>query len=790
LQISNKNSLRTIIGFVIVFYIAVLLLELTLKFNPLVTAVILVLPVMHGAVSWKVIGGLVFSLISSNILFLGYIDEISLSEFFISLAGYSIIGILTGIILRFFDHQKRLLKESEDRYRNLSKQFQIYLDLVDVMIVSLDAQGRVVFINRKGCEILGYTEEEILGKNWFENFLPKEIVNEVEDYLNGLLAGTRDIVDEYHENSVLARDGTEKILLWHNSVIRDDTGKITGILSSGLDITELRQTKSQLEEQLQSAKILYNAAEQLTLEGLDIVKRSERLSKICVDSFGASLVWVGHALPDGGVKIIGQFPKDHPYLEGLNVRWDDSPFANSSAGRSIKTGKNQVIEDVVVDERFSAWREKAQQFGIRTVAAFPLVSPKGVFGTLVLYSDKPGFFNSQKMDQIQTLAHMAAASLENARLFDQLEERFLRMEALHKIDKAISGSADLSVTFSVLMDQIIHQLNVNACDIFLLNSNTLTLELVASRGFRVPLAEISSIKIGESLVGQVALQRRPFKEINLAEVNDPQNRGSCPQRRIMAKEGFRSYAGVPLMAKGQLLGVLEVFSRSSFEDDQEWFEYLQILAQQGAIAIENAKLFENLQKSNVELARAYDATIKAWASILDLRDRETEGHSQRVTLLTLKMAKEMQIDDRELIHIRRGALLHDIGKMAIPDHILLKPGKLTDEEWEVMKKHPIYAYQMLSKIDYLRAALDIPYCHHERFDGTGYPRGLKGEEIPLSARIFAVADVYDALTSDRPYRKAWLREEAVEYIKSQSGKHFDPKVVEVFMKLLEQGEIY
>ncbi|MEJ5229593.1 MAG: HD domain-containing phosphohydrolase [Pseudothermotoga sp.] len=778
--------MKTIIGFIIIFYSAVLLLELTLNFNPLAAAVILVLPVIHGAVSWKSIGGAVFSLISSNVLLLGYFGRISLAEYLISLTGYSVVGILIGIVLRFADRQKRLLKESEDRYRNLSKQFQMYLDLVDVMIVSLDLQGKINFVNKKGCEILGYAREEILGKNWFENFIPQGILYEVKNYLSELLA--RDSADEYHENSVVTRDGKERIILWHNSVLRDDTGEVTGILSSGLDITELKQTKSQLEEQLQNAKILYKAAEELIIEELDAIKRAEKLSKICVENFGASMAWVGQALPDRSVKIIGQFPKDHPYLEDLIVRWDDSLFANGAAGRSIKTGKNQIIEDVATDERFSAWKEKAQRFGIRTVAAFPLISPRGVFGTLVLYSDKPGFFNSQKMDQIQMIAHIAAASLENARLFDQLEKRFLRMEALHKIDKAISASTDLSVTLSVLMDQVIHQLNVNACDIFLLNSNTLILELVASRGFRVPLTEISSIKIGESLAGQVALQRRVLKEI-VTQRGDEQGKALCQQRKIMMKEGFKSYMGVPLTAKGQLLGVLEVFSRSSIEEDEDWFEYLQILAQQGAIAIENSMLFESLQKSNVELARAYDATIEGWASMMDLRDRETEGHSQRVTLLTLKMAKQMKIDDRELIHIRRGALLHDMGKMAIPDQILLKPGKLTDEEWEIMKKHPIYAYQMLSKIDYLRPALDIPYCHHERFDGTGYPRGLKGEEIPLSARIFAVADVYDALTSDRPYRKAWSKEEAVEYIKSQSGKHFDPKVVEVFLKLLEQEEI-
>ena len=171
------------------------------------------------------------------------------------------------------------------------------------------------------------------------------------------------------------------------------------------------------------------------------------------------------------------------------------------------------------------------------------------------------------------------------------------------------------------------------------------------------------------------------------------------------------------------------------------------------MAIDNLSLFDHLQRSNAALALAYDATLEGWSRALDLRDKETEGHTQRVTEITERLASMLNIDDATIIHLRRGALLHDIGKMGIPDSILLKPETLTEEEWAIMRKHPQYAYEMLSMIDYLRPALDIPYCHHERWDGKGYPRGLKGEEIPLAARIFSVVDVWDALTSNRPYRK-------------------------------------
>lgn len=204
---------------------------------------------------------------------------------------------------------------------------------------------------------------------------------------------------------------------------------------------------------------------------------------------------------------------------------------------------------------------------------------------------------------------------------------------------------------------------------------------------------------------------------------------------------------------------------------------------------ERKRAEEALQQANRQLSEAYERTIEGWVRALDLRDRETEGHTQRVTEITLKVARLLGYSAEELSQIRRGALLHDMGKIAIPDEILQKPGPLNDAEWEKMRKHPGYAYEMLSRIEYLRPALDIPYYHHERWNGTGYPHGLTGHDIPLSARLFAIVDVWDALRSDRPYRKQLPREQVIEYLHENSGRLFDPELVKVFLQFVETEQL-
>jgi HD-GYP domain-containing protein (c-di-GMP phosphodiesterase class II) len=260
----------------------------------------------------------------------------------------------------------------------------------------------------------------------------------------------------------------------------------------------------------------------------------------------------------------------------------------------------------------------------------------------------------------------------------------------------------------------------------------------------------------------------------------------CVRKELLLAEGFKAYHAVPLVVKGMTKGVLEVFQRSPFDADGDWKNALLTVATQTAIAINNSEMFNDLQKLNTDLTLAYDETIEGWAAALDLRDHDTEGHSRRVTDRTVQVARLKGLSNEALVHVQRGALLHDIGKISIPDVVLNKPGPLDENEWIMMREHPRIAFELLSKIGFLQPALDIPYCHHEKWDGSGYPRGLKGEEIPIAARLFSVVDVYDALTNERPYRKAWSKKEALTYLREQSGKQFDPEAVELFMKTLEE----
>src|SRR5919109_2070379 len=360
---------------------------------------------------------------------------------------------------------------------------------------------------------------------------------------------------------------------------------------------------------------------------------------------------------------------------------------------------------------------------------------------------------------------------------DQLKLKQSQLRALMSVGQMINSSRGLRRVLEEVMDSLISLMRAERGFLMLREPNG---ELVVriARGIAHVNLDEEAFKVSRTVVRKVVESNAPVLTTNAQA--DPR----FDAQLSVAAYQLRSILCVPLKLKNDLIGVLYVDNRAHAGIFKEHdLELISAFADQAAVAIDSARLFEDLQESHRELEKAYQATLEGWVRALDLRDKETEGHTQRVTILTHRLARSMGVSDADLVHITRGALLHDIGKMGIPDGILLKPGELTEEERELIKRHPVYAYEMLSPIDFLVPAIDIPYCHHEKWDGTGYPRGLKGDQIPFAARIFPIIDVWDALTSDRPYRKAMPHEEVRQIVRADSGKHFDPVVVEAFMNL-------
>ena len=409
----------------------------------------------------------------------------------------------------------------------------------------------------------------------------------------------------------------------------------------------------------------------------------------------------------------------------------------------------------------------------------PIRTTTETIGALAVALNAPRKVKAHQTRLVTTLAEIAGNAIYRSNLYERSEEQIQRLTTLRELDTAIASSLDLRIPLNILTKHLLAKMDVSAAAVLVFNPDSQTLDYSAASGFKNRENVRAPLGIGNALAGQILLSR---KAVYIQDLNkDP----SLPQIKWLRAEGFTSYYAVPLFSKGTVRGVLETYFRQPFSPSTDWIEFLHTLGEQAIIAIDNTQLFENLQHSNQELSLAYDTTLEGWGKALELRDKETQGHTRRVTNLTLELARQMGIPEAELLQIRRGTLLHDIGKMGVSDNILHKEGPLTEDEKFEMRKHPQYAYDMLYPITYLRPALDIVYCHHEWWDGSGYPRGLKGEEIPLSARIFAIIDVWDALLSDRPYRKAWTHKRVLEYIRDLSGKQFDPQVVDVFCKMID-----
>ena len=593
-----------------------------------------------------------------------------------------------------------------------------------------DIQGRKTISNAADWQTLGEKRmEDVIGKTDFDTY-PAELATQYWADDKMVLDSGKPVINREEPNL-----DWQDNLTWTLTTkvpLRDDSGQIVGLVGIGRDFTERRQVEERLRENEAMYRLLFDSAP---------------VGILLVDTQGNIL-----EVNQVALQILG------------------SPSAEATKEINLLTFQPLVEAGISAD--FQKGINNAQP----AIAEYLYTTKwdKSVFITLRF---TPLFGANGNLERIQIIME---DTTERKQAEEKIQQQLKRLSALRYIDLVINSNFDLQVTLNILLGHVTAQLGVDAAAILFVKQGMNELEFAAGQGFHTTNITRLRLKLGEGYPGKAALEHRTIAIDNLEKSQEPFD------IKFIEGESFAAFFAVPLVAKGKVKGVLEVFHRSPLKPDADWLNFLEALAGQAAIAIDNSELFGNLQQSNLELQLAYDKTIEGWSRALDLRDKETEGHTQRVTKAALRLAEAMGLGNHDLIQVRRGALLHDIGKMGVPDHILLKPGDLTQEELAAMRKHPQFAFDLFSYIDFLRPALDIPYCHHEKWDGTGYPRGLKGEQIPLTARIFAVVDVYDAVTSDRPYRVAWTKEKALEYIQSQAGKYFDPNVAQKFIEMIKK----
>lgn len=440
----------------------------------------------------------------------------------------------------------------------------------------------------------------------------------------------------------------------------------------------------------------------------------------------------------------------------------------------VVSARDTVLVENTDDE--PEYRQLLESRRIRSAIYAPLKWREEIYGVVFAGCEVKYGFTENDLNLLAALAVQAALAIHNSRLYQDLGSRIGELQAIFEIDKAITSAIDLETVLQQIVQMSILLIDAKISSIMLLDEDSEELVIAAAHGLSEHYVRKGPVKVGESIAGKVIQTRRPEKVLDIRE--DPRHAYSDYAR----EEGLCSLLSIPLCLKDRVIGVLNIYTEEVHAFTQHEENLFTSLASQAAIAIENARLFESLEEIYIEV-------ITALASAIDARDAYTHGHSTRVTEFAVAIAEKLQLSPAEVDIIRNASILHDVGKIGIKEVILQKPGRLTEEERREMEFHPYIGTKILNSVKLLEPVLPLVYHHHERFDGTGYPDGLRGEEIPLGARIIAVADAFESMTSDRPYRKALPVEEAVAELRRGSGRQFDPRLVKVFMELVDEGKI-
>jgi response regulator RpfG family c-di-GMP phosphodiesterase len=657
------------------------------------------------------------------------------------------------------------LRESKELLSLIMQNSPIYTFLKQVT----PRESRMLMASENHLELFGIPGSRMTGKT-MEQIFPAEIAARMS-------AEDHSVIDSGEAIRINEEINGRSYTTFKFPIILGEKKLLAGY---SVDVTETRRAEAEIHRRLMDLEVLYESSIALSSR-LDLQEIGRRV----IDVLEGHLNWhnvivrmkkdeseemeiIAFASPD--------IPRENIGLEINRLQTLLGPSGKGITGWVAKHGEAVRCGDLASDPRYIETHP-----GMCSGLYAPLIAGGKVIGVIGVESELPHAFNDLDERLLATLSKIAAGAIHRNRLREQTEHQLERMGALRAIDQAISSSFDLHITLDIFLRNAVAQLEADAALLLLVDPAMNMLEYGAEYGFYSTAVKKIRLHMSQEGAGRAIQERR------IISIPDLRLGGhAAVHAELTSSEKFVTYHAIPLIVKGQVKGVLEVFHRTFTEPGEDWLDFLDTLSGQAAIAIDSNQLFESLQRTNFELAIAYDETIEGWSTALDMRDHETEGHTQRVSRATQQLASFKGMNESDLVHIRRGAMLHDIGKMGVPDSILLKPGKLTHDEMKVMQLHPRLAYEMLASITYLRPALDIPYCHHEKWDGSGYPRGLAGEQIPLAARLFAIVDVWDALRSNRPYRKKWPEKKVLDYLRAESGQHFDPKVVDLFFNSLDK----
>ncbi len=740
---------------------------------------------------------------------------------------FVLVGLVTGTLSeRCYEAKQTAMWKAKDYLDNLIRH-------ASVPIIVWDRYGRITLFNNAFEQLTGYDATDIMGRR-LDFLFPEDGREESFQKIESTLTGN---YWQAVEIPILSRDGRISICLWNSANIYEADGTtLMATMAQGLDITDRKQA----EEALSRSEEQYRTMIETTHDWVWTLDREElftfcnpraeevsgylsrdllgkgfapliasdslpRVSRVFRETLAGKVqtydvavnclsghvveLCVNTAPIYKGGNVVGtvSFGRDitarkkaeeayrslvEGSLQGFVILQDGMiVFANSALAEMFDSSveqlkamsREEVAASVHPDDRQMVWTRYADRLAGKEVPPryeFRMVRKDGglcwveMVASIVEFGGRP--------------AIQAALVNITERVHHEREQR-----AIVTVATSMRAAETRSELVALLLGQVIQLLDADGVALAMRDpaNGDSVFEMALGLWENVVGGRIPA---GEGLTGSVIASGEPYLNNDVGE--------DSRLAIIEILSTTRAIAGAPLIAADETIGVLWMGRRAEIAEDDRLL--LTAIAEMSASALRRIGLHEEVERSHLELTEAYDSTLEGWARALELRDSDTEGHTRRVVELTLRLGTLLGMGDGELVHLRRGALLHDIGKMAIPDKILRKPGALDDHEWEIMRRHPVYAYEMLSQISYLQPALDVPYCHHERWDGSGYPHRHAGEEIPLAARIFAVVDVWDALLSDRPYRSAWSEEETLAHIRAESGSHFDPKIVEIFLEIV------